>query len=130
MSSGTVAAVHEGHFLWGVFRSTKSGTANKRLPADMDPVDADVDMDIDMVGGNEVGRIDNVVNDNLKSPSQLPFERTTLQSTSSKKVEEKKIKLEHSSDSSSLSHVQKYRKVHDLLSVPPGFKPHGNNFSL
>jgi hypothetical protein len=87
----------------------------------MDPVDADDDMDIDMVGGNDVGRIDNVVNDNLKSPSQLPFERTTLQSASSKKVEEKKIKLEHSSDSSSLSHEKKYRKVHDLLSVPPGF---------
>ncbi|MCI71793.1 putative RING/FYVE/PHD zinc finger protein, partial [Trifolium medium] len=55
-------------------------------------------MDIDMVG-----RIDDVVNDNLRSPSQLPFKGTTLQSTSSKKVEEKKIKL-------------------DLLGVPLGFK--------
>ncbi|GAU12729.1 hypothetical protein TSUD_122210 [Trifolium subterraneum] len=123
-SRGTVAAVHEGHFLWGIFRrSNKSDTANKRLPAETDPVDSDVDMDIDMVGGNDVGRIDSVVNDNLRSPSQLPFEGTTLQSTSSKKVEEKKIKLEHSFDSS--SSPVKYRKVHDLLGVPPGFEPRG-----
>ncbi|CAJ2639267.1 uncharacterized protein LOC123917495 [Trifolium pratense] len=124
-SRGTVAVVHEGHFLWGIFRSTKSDTANKGLPAETDPVDADDDMDIDMVGGNDVGRIDNVVNDNLRSPSQLPFQGTTLESTSSKKVEEKKIKLEDYFEPSSLSPVIKYRKVHDLLGFPPGFKPPG-----
>jgi hypothetical protein len=146
LPSGTIAAVHGGYFLWGVFRAKKSDTANKRLPPDMDPVDDD-DMDIDMMGGNDVGRIDNVLHHNLKSSSQLPLERTPLQSSTSKKVEKKtstsssnlngrnisissedlrkKIKVEHSSDPSSESPAKKYRKMHDILDVPPGFQPHG-----
>lgn len=140
--------MHGGYFLWGVFRAKKSDTANKRLPPDMDPVNDD-DMDIDMMGGNDVGRIDNVLNDNLK---KRPLEGTPLQSSTSKKVEEKtstsssnltggdisissedlrkKIKVEHSSDPSSWSPAKKYRKMHDILDVPPGFQAHAKNFSL
>jgi len=109
----------------------------------------DDDMDIDMMGGNDVGRIDNVLNDNLKSSSQLPLDGTPLQGSTSKKVEEKtstsssnlnggnisissenlrkKIKVEHSSDQPSWSPVKKYRKIHDILDVPPGFQAHAKN---
>ncbi|XP_050881971.1 uncharacterized protein LOC127085498 [Lathyrus oleraceus] len=146
-SRGTIAAVHEGYFLWGVFRSKKSDTSNERSPV-MDPVD----MDIDMIGGNDIaGRVDNVLNDSLRSPSQVPLEGTPLQRFTSIKVEEKtltpssnlnlnggdksissrdlkkKIKSEHSWDPSSWSPVRKYRKMHDILErVPPGFEAHGH----
>ncbi|XP_058751329.1 uncharacterized protein LOC131624402 isoform X2 [Vicia villosa] len=145
-SRGTIAAVHEGYFLWGVFRSKKSNTSNDRSPA-MDPVD----MDIDMIGGNDIaGRVDNVLNSSLRSPSQVSLQGIPLLSPTSIKVEEKtltprsnlnlnggdrtissenlrkNIKSEHSWEPSSWSPVRKYRKMHDILeSVPPGFEGHG-----
>lgn len=118
----------------------------------MDPVD----MDIDMIGGNDIaGRVDKVLNGSLRSPSQVPLQGTSLQSPTSIKVEEKtltptsnlnvnggdrtissenlkkKIKSEHSWEPSSWSPVRKYRKMHDILErVPPGFEAHGKNYSL
>lgn len=148
-SRGIIAAVNEGYFLWGVFRSKKASIANERF-TDMEPVD----MDIDMMGGNDVvGRIDHVLNDNSSNLSQLPLEGTPLPSTTFKRVEErtlipssnlnlyrgdksilsenldKKIKSEHSSDPSSWSPIKKYHKMLDILDAPPGFEAHGKNFS-
>lgn len=141
--------MNEGYFLWGVFRSKKASIANERF-TDMEPVD----MDIDMMGGNDVvGRIDHVLNDNSSNLSQLPLEGTPLPSTTFKRVEErtlipssnlnlyrgdksilsenldKKIKSEHSSDPSSWSPIKKYHKMLDILDAPPGFEAHGKNFS-
>ncbi|KAL2340702.1 hypothetical protein Fmac_008642 [Flemingia macrophylla] len=50
-SRGVIAAVNAGHFLWGIFRQNK-----------IDKAMVPIDMDIDMIGGNNVvGRVDNVV---------------------------------------------------------------------
>ncbi|XP_020236393.1 uncharacterized protein LOC109815968 isoform X2 [Cajanus cajan] len=62
-TSGVIAAVNAGHFLWGIFRHSKIDKAIGNAP-DMEPVD----MDIDMIGGKDVvGRVDHIRNDKPKS---------------------------------------------------------------
>ncbi|CAI8596234.1 unnamed protein product [Vicia faba] len=115
-SRGTIAAVHEGYFLWGVFRSKKSDTSNESLRSPSQ---------VPLEGTH------------LQSSSSIKIEEKTPTSNlnlngGDRKISsenlKKKIKSEVSWDPSSWSPVRKYRKMHDILErvPPPGFEAHGH----
>ena len=103
MFIGTVAKVKAGYFLWGVFRQVKKQKGIERLPETETEIDV-VDMEIDMIGGKDVDKIDIVVRDKNSSLST---------------VFTNKIKTEVCSE---LSFVKENSISMDKSDVPPGFE--------
>lgn len=136
---------HTKYFLWGLFRIVKNDTAIESFP------DTEVvDMGIDMVGGNVVGRIDIAPNPKFKPKNfSIRSEEGTLLQNTSKKINEKSsvassiqeiislpndliktIKTEFPSDISCLNSVKESDKIIKKEDVPPGFeRVHGDGAS-
>ncbi|XP_028763523.1 uncharacterized protein LOC114753430 [Neltuma alba] len=127
-SQGSIERLNAKNFLWGVFR-LKEGRAIEEL-TDTEAVD----MDIDMVGGQDVlGRVDSVQNRKDK-PGNFSInsgEGIILQKTSEKAKDNKislptdlrkNIKTEFPFDKFPLKCTQDYDKIMNTRCAPPGFE--------
>ncbi|KAI4343953.1 hypothetical protein L6164_011240 [Bauhinia variegata] len=113
-SQGIIARVTAEYFLWGVFRQVKYDKIAKRS-SDMEVVS----MEIDMLGGIDVGITDLVMQDKPKNVSIGSREGAILEDNFASPTE---LRKQMKTVADFRSPTREYSRTMDKLDVPPGFE--------
>ncbi|XP_062116701.1 protein PARALOG OF AIPP2-like isoform X2 [Humulus lupulus] len=120
VDSQNVLSSESKHFFWGIFRSTNDKPLPSNAQEELPSSQADEDMEIDMVGGISVGRVDVIV------PRESSTRRSTIQDGDTTCPT---ISVDVDSSIQGRRHVEvkkeelsKYYNQEHILSPPPGFE--------